>query len=285
MDTKSLLLQSDCTSDLNRPAYDPNMARRSSPMYIPAASSPECIEAQRLLGLTAQACRRLKHESPPTSSEDSDPHSPSQGAGTVAEVISGMHAKPADSSLLSHEHWSMIEPPARTAQRAACMTSSGSFTDALALLLRSRTSQPGAPPSPAEASHRSGLSVSVSNQAASMTPSPEPSQDRVDDRWPQSDNGAAHSAAAGAQVNGLQKLPEMPEDPAHSVNAGVAWQFGDRILPADLLRECAPYLVSSWWNLTSSCIVVMCCPPNDVKSRACMRNRKKGMHVQAGWRQ
>jgi hypothetical protein len=214
-------------------------------MYVPAASSPECIEAKRLLELTARACRKATTAPSLTASEDSSPHSPTQDVSTP-EAVSGPGARHADSSLASYDHWSMIEPPARAAQRVPCMKLSGSFSDALALLLRSRSPKAGAPQSPAEATHRSGLSVS--NLAPSLTPSAEPSQEQAgDDRWPQESGSAMHSRILAAQLDGMQKLPEL-EDPSCSVNAGVAWQFGDRIIPADLLRECVPLPVLSEWG-------------------------------------
>lgn len=213
------------------PVYDSMTQPPASPAYIPAASSPQCLEAKHLLELTARECCEGLPDAPFTTASAAD------SFGTQDKVA----AQHVDSPSAPHGHWSMVEPPQQQ-QRAPCMTSSGSFSDALALLLRSRTSsRNGAPTAETDAIPRSGLSVST--LAAALAPSNEPSQEGAgDDSSCQGADSTPQTAAQpqlfqGAPSRG-QKIPEVSEDPRRSVNAGVAWQFGDRIIPASLLSEC-----------------------------------------------
>lgn len=235
VETNALLAPAHCSNELDRPVHDSTIQHHPSSVYIPAASSPECIEAKRLLDLAAQACC----ESPPFATSAANMHTPANSFCTAEKAS----IQQADNYSAAHGHWSLVDPAVSRAaqQRAPCMTSSGSFSDALALLLRSRSSKTGAPASPTEATHRSALSVST--LAAALTPSNEPSQDGAgDDSCPQTMDNVPHAAAQPklqqGGYNGTQRLPEVLKDPIPSVNAGVAWQFGDRIIPAGLLREC-----------------------------------------------
>ena len=236
------LLSPGYGSELDRPVYDSSIKPLASPAYIPAASSPQCLEAKQLLELTARECCDRLPEAPLTAPSAGHVHTPAGSLG-MPDKASTQHV---DTPSAPHGHWSLVEPvpPRAQQQRAPCMTSSGSFSDALALLLRSRSSRNGAPASPTEGAQRSGLSVST--LAAALAPSNEPSLEGAgDDSGCQGIGSAPQTAAQpmllqGVSVCEARRLPEVLEDPIPSVNAGVAWQFGDRIIPADLLRECEP---------------------------------------------
>lgn len=241
METNALLPQ---TGDnvLDRPVYDAAGLQHTSPSYLPIpASSPECLEAKRLLDLTAYACRETPSEPPFTAPLDVNMNTAVEGFCTPDTVH---HTE----TSASHGHWSMAEPVPRKVPPAMGRCN-GSFSDALALLLRSRSSKTGVPPSPTEVgdggTHRYGLSVST--LAVAMTPSSEPSQDKAgDDSFCNATDTELHTASQPQLQGECSAGQRLPEDPNRSVNAGVAWQFGDRIIPADLLRECvlAPYCAS-----------------------------------------
>lgn len=236
LDVKPTLPEIEVGSDvsLNGNTYDAGtLHQHNSPVFMPAASSPECLEAKRLLDLATQWADGVDTSQPSPSKNGCT--SDSMGAATPQRMPSVTGASVPHAQRPAAEDVSTAPAPSAVQTKPApTMTSSGSFSDALALLLRARSSKTGAPGSPTEVAPRSGLSVStlatafVSNEASQEVVYDEPAEPKV----PQ---GALDSS---------KKLPELG-DPLRSVNAGVAWQFGDRIIPSDLLQECVPTPLSS----------------------------------------
>lgn len=221
---------------LDASVHDPSGVHNPShsPIFMPAASSAECVEAKRLLDLATKLANGVKTTAPTT--ETNQPL-PSNNGCTVGKAYTFGDAS-TPQLLHSVEHNSSdaaVAAQLLQGQQAPAMTSSGSFSDALALLLQARSCKTGTPVSPT-AALRSGLSMSTLGLSTTTAgaPSNEVSQETVCEAHVQP-NGLQET---GANDTTLLKQPEL-EDRQRSVNAGVAWRFGDRLIRPQLLQECA----------------------------------------------